>query len=115
MSQAGRRLASAGAPKGNLFKLLRPYRPLVMTLVAMTVIGNGMTLVIPKIISAAIDGYAQQRTVSTTLIVAFSVVALGVLLFSYFQVVAQTYASERVARDLRTKLIDKISRQDHAF
>jgi len=81
----------------------------------MTIIANGMNLAIPRIIAHAIDTFAQQGAVSTTLIVEFSAVGLGVFLFSYFQVIVQTYASERVARDLRTRLIDKISRQDHAF
>src|SRR5205807_9388872 len=45
----------------------------------------------------------------------FFAVAAGIFIFSYLQLVAQTYASERVARDLRTRLIGKISEQDHAF
>src|SRR5262245_12528437 len=115
MSRPRKRLASPGAPKANLFGLLSPYRALVATLVAMTVIANGMNLAIPRIVARAIDTFAQQGAVSTTLITEFSAVALGVFLFSYFQVIVQTYASERVARDLRTRLIDKISGQDHAF
>jgi len=35
----------------------------------------------------------------------FGPVALGIFLFSYLQSVAQTIASERVARDLRTRLV----------
>ncbi len=47
--------------------------------------------------------------------VELSLVALGIFVFSYLQSVAQTLASERVARDLRTRLVAKISTQDHAY
>src|SRR5205814_8306882 len=51
----------------------------------------------------------------TSLVIQFAAVAFGVFCFSYLQTVAQTYASERVAKDLRTQLVSKISTQDHAF
>jgi len=115
MSKVGTK-AWAGRPPGpSLVGLLKPYRALIVTLVAMTIAGNSLNLVVPRLIAHAIDTYAQQRLVLTTLIVEFFAVGSGIFLFSYFQAVAQTYASERVARDLRTRLIGKISVQDHAF
>jgi ATP-binding cassette subfamily B protein len=74
-----------------------------------------LNLVVPKLIANAIDTYAQQRLVLTNLAVEFFAVAAGIFLFAYFQAIAQTYASERVARDLRTRLVMKISGQDPAF
>src|SRR5262249_40745129 len=68
----------------------------------------------PKLIAHAIDTYAQQRLVLTTLIIEFLAVAFGIFLFSYFQAIAQTYASERVPRELRTQLVMKISSQTPA-
>jgi ATP-binding cassette subfamily B protein len=41
--------------------------------------------------------------------------ALVIFIFTFLQGILQTYASERVARDLRTKLADKISRQSYSF
>src|SRR5258708_1736396 len=105
-----------GRPQGpSLLALLKPYRPLVLTLVVMTILGNSLNLLVPRIISNAIDTYAQQRLILRSSIVEFLAVALGIFIFSYLQAVAQTYASERVARDLRTQLVTKISTQDHAF
>src|SRR5438477_3606340 len=105
-----------GRPPGpSLFGLLKPYRGLIAVLVVMTILSNSLNLLVPRIISNAIDTYAQQRGILTTLIVEFLVVAAGIFIFSYLQAVAQTYASERVARDLRTQLVGKISHQDHAF
>jgi ATP-binding cassette subfamily B protein len=82
----------------------------------MTVLGNSLNLVVPKIISNAIDTFQQQGgLVLTTLVAEFSAVAFGIFAFSYLQVVVQTYASECVARDLRTQIVARISTQDHAF
>jgi len=99
----------------NLFSLLKPYSRLIFLLVLLTILGNSLNLVVPKLISHAIDTYAQQRLVLSTLITRFFLVALGIFIFSYLQAIAQTYASERVARDLRTQLVAKIAGQDHAF
>src|SRR4051812_23106484 len=81
----------------------------------MTILGNSLNLLVPTLLSHAIDTYAQQRLVLTNLIAEFFAVAAGIFVFSYLQSLAQTLASEQVARDLRTRLIAKISLQDHAY
>jgi ATP-binding cassette, subfamily B, bacterial len=96
-------------------RLLKPYMRLVMILVVTTVLGNSLNLLIPKIISHAIDTYASQRLLLPSLIVQFFTVAFGIFLFASLQAAVQTYTSERVAKDLRTELVSKISTQDDAF
>jgi len=81
----------------------------------MTILGNSLNLVVPSILSRAIDTYNRQQLVLRTLVIGFLAVAAGIFIFSYLQAIVQTYASERVARDLRTKLVLKISNQDHEF
>jgi ATP-binding cassette subfamily B protein len=95
--------------------LLKPYRPLVLLLALLTIFGNALNLVVPKILSAAIDASAQGRLDLGTTAVKLGVVGLGIFFLLYLQSVAQTVAAERVARDLRTRLVDKIARQDHAY
>jgi ATP-binding cassette subfamily B protein len=95
--------------------LLKPYAPLISALVGLTILGNGLNLVVPKIIARAIDSYAQRRLVPTSFVLGFFIVALGIFILLYLQSVVQTYASERVARDLRTRLVARISGQDHAY
>jgi ATP-binding cassette subfamily B protein len=113
---ASKKTGPRGRPPGpSLFGLLKPYRKLVLILVLMTIFGNALNLVVPRIIAHAIDTYAQQRLILNTMIGQFLAVAVGIFVFGYLQAVAQTYASERVARDLRTQLVLKISNQDHAF
>jgi ATP-binding cassette, subfamily B, bacterial len=103
-------------PKGpNLLALLQPYRGLVALLAGLTIVGNALNLAVPKIVSRAIDAYSQGQLVLRPVVIELSAVAVGIFVFLYLQNLAQTLASERVARDLRTRLVDKISRQDHAF
>jgi ATP-binding cassette subfamily B protein len=95
--------------------LLKPYASLIWILATLTILGNAMNLVVPRIISHAIDTYEQRQLVLGTMAVELSLVALGIFVFSSLQSVAQTLASERVARDLRTRFVAKISTQDNAY
>ena len=109
---AVQRKPPAGA---GLLILLKPYRWLIAALVILTVTGNGLNLAVPKIISHAIDAYTQQSFVITTVILQFIVVASLVFALTYMQSIVQTYASERVARDLRSRVAAKISVQTYAY
>jgi ATP-binding cassette subfamily B protein len=84
-------------------------------LVLLTILGNGLNLVVPKLISRAIDAYTQRHFVLNTVILQFVTVGLLVFAFSYAQSMVQIWASERVAKDLRTRLAAKISVQSFAW
>ncbi len=101
--------------KPNIFSLLRPYKGMVALLVIFTLIGNGVNLVIPKIISYGIDSYTNGNYVLKTVILEFLIAGTIIFVFSYLRQVMQTYASERVAFNLRKQLSDKISRQSYSF
>jgi ATP-binding cassette subfamily B protein len=98
---------------GRLFALLNPYQGLVAIVVVLTIAANGLTLVVPKLISRAIDAYTQRTFILSTVVLEFFVVAFFVFALTYLQAIAQTYVSERVARDLRTKLAAKIATQSY--
>ncbi len=103
-------------PKGpNLFGLLKPYKGQIALLIVLTITANGLNLVVPKIISSAIDAYTNGTFVLNTMLIEFVSVAIGIFAFTYIQSIVQTYASERVARDLRTKLAASISQQEYAY
>src|SRR5580700_1395646 len=114
MSKKVAKTRPKGPPSSGLFLLLKPYRLLVAMLVGLTIVGNGLNLVVPKLISHAIDAYTQGSFVLNTVIWQFVVVASSVFLLSYAQSAVQIWASERVARDLRTRLAAKISVQSFA-
>ena len=109
---AAKRKPPSGA---GLLVLLKPYRLLIFTLVVLTIAGNGLNLMVPRIISHAIDAFTQQTFVLSTVVVEFFVVAFLVFALTYLQSIVQTYASERVARDLRTRVAAKISVQPYEF
>jgi ATP-binding cassette subfamily B protein len=106
---------SAKKNKSNLFKLLKPYKGLVVLLVIFSLIGNAANLLIPKIIANGIDAFTAGNYNFKTILYQFLVAASVIFIFSVFQMLVQTYASERVGFRLRKKLSDKISRQSYAF
>ncbi|MFB9845415.1 ABC transporter ATP-binding protein [Mucilaginibacter ginsenosidivorans] len=106
--------------KPGIFSLLKPYRLLVIMLILFAVFSNSVNLWLPKIISHGIDDYMRSLMtrihfdLNPTMIKFLSAIAF-IFVFSYLQSIIQTYTSEKVARDLRTRLSDKISRQSNAF
>lgn len=88
---------------------------MIFSLIGLALLSNGVNLVIPKLISHAIDDFSKGAFSYRKIIVEFLVAAFIIFVFSFLQSILQTYASEKVARDLRTKLADKISRQSYAF
>jgi len=101
--------------KPSLFSLLKPYRGMVSFLVIFALLSNGVNLVLPKIISRAIDSFTAGNFNLRTVVVEFLVAAFIIFFFTYLQSIVQTFASEKVARDLRTRLSDKISRQSYSY
>jgi len=99
----------------SLFSLLKPYRHWVAGMVALTILGNSLNLVVPKIMAHTIDQYDQPGFDISNTVFWFLLISLGIFVLSYFQNVVQTYAAERIARDLRTRLVAKISVQNHAY
>ncbi len=103
--------------KPGLSSLLKPYKLLLFMLILFALFSNSINLWLPKIIGHGIDAYGAyfyHVTKSFNInpyIFKFSAAIFFVFIFSYLQSIIQTYASERVARDLRTKLSFKISQQ----
>jgi len=103
-------------PKGpNIFGVLKPYKLIISGLIAFALLSNAVNLVIPKIISHAIDDFSAGHFTLNVVVWEFVAASAVIFIFTFLQGILQTYASERVARDLRTRLTDKISRQSYAF
>ncbi|MCB0656874.1 MAG: ABC transporter ATP-binding protein, partial [Saprospiraceae bacterium] len=98
----------------GIFGLLKPYRRLILLLLLLTLFGNGINLILPKIIANAIDAYPENYVLKSIL-QKYLGFAILVFVFTWLQGIVQVYASEKVARDLRTSLSQKISRQTNAF
>src|SRR4051812_48401230 len=105
----------SGPAGPKLTALLKPYAPTILTIVALTIAGNSLNLIVPKMIARAIDTFATGQLVLGALVVQFLAVTAGIFLLTYLQNIAQIYASERVARDLRAQLVAKLATQDVAY
>ncbi|QIL38053.1 ABC transporter ATP-binding protein [Pedobacter sp. HDW13] len=101
--------------KPSIFSLLGNYRGLILMLILFALLSNGINLLLPKIIAHGIDAYTNNTFHLQPILIQFAGAIVLVFIFTYLQSIVQTYASERVARDLRTKLSDQISRQSHAY
>lgn len=88
---------------------------MVIILIIIALLGSGINMLIPKLIARGIDAFSANHFDLRAVIIQFLAAAAGIFIFSFLQNIIQTYASERVAKDLRTQLSDKISRQSYAF
>ncbi len=107
----GMRKAAAG-PK--LSGLLAPYRWQILLLVVLTVASSAAGLFVPQVIAHAIDGFTAGQFDLTSTVAWLLALAMAALVLGSAQVVVQTVASERVARDLRTRLAGVIAQQTYA-
>ncbi|MEC5143379.1 ABC transporter ATP-binding protein [Chitinophaga sp. 212800010-3] len=110
MKQEGSKKKEAG-----IFSLLQPYMGMVLLLILFTLLSNGLNLWLPKIIGKGIDDFGRGTFQLNALLIKFLVAIAVILLFTYLQNIIQTYVSEQVARNLRTKISDKISGQSYAW
>ena len=116
MMGRGRQKLSAGSGnKSGLFGVLGPYKGFVILLIIMALAGSSINLLIPKIIARAIDAFSANTFKSATVITEFLVAASGIFLFTFSQGILQTFTAERVAKDIRNTLADKLSRQSYTF
>lgn len=112
-SPANPKTTSATKPPG-IITLLKPYRGLVVLLILFALLGNGLNLLLPKIIANGIDTFTHHQFSLATIVKQFLLATLLVFVFTYLQTLIQTYTSEKVARDLRQRLADKISQLSYA-
>lgn len=105
-----------GKPKGpGLFSILKPYRGMVFLLVFLTISSAFIGLLIPRIIAHGIDAFITHSFDIHIVIWQFLAASIGVFLLTGAISVVQTFTAERVARDLRTQLANRISRQEYSF
>lgn len=99
----------------SLIALLKPYKKITFLLIILTLVSNGINLILPKIIANAIDAFNNASLVINNVALEFAGASIVIFIFMYIQGIAQVYVSEKVARDLREKLADKISRQSYLY
>lgn len=98
----------------NIFAVLKPYKLMVFWLVLVAVVINVLTLIVPKFISHAIDTFIQGQFTTWQFSIWFCILIVSIFLLTYLQSVLQTIASEKVGKNIRQSLADKISHQSYA-
>jgi ATP-binding cassette subfamily B protein len=99
----------------GIFGLLKNYKGIIFLLVVLTIIANGLSISVPKIIAVAIDTYTSGNFSITYVVYEISIIAFLIFIFTYLQNILQVYASEKVARDMRNKIAEKISVQPYSY
>jgi ATP-binding cassette subfamily B protein len=99
----------------GIFSLLKPYSGIVILLIIMALLGSSTNMLIPKIIAHGIDTFSAGHFDTRSVVILFMAAAAGIFIFSFLQNIFQTYASERVAKDMRSRLSAKISSQNYTY
>lgn len=99
----------------SLGHLFRPYTLLIGILLILTVWANALNLVIPQFIAYSIDTYTAPDFNIFRLVLVFVSISIGIFILVYLQNIMQVYIAEKVAKDLRGKIIQKISLQAYDF
>jgi ATP-binding cassette subfamily B protein len=107
--------ANKKTSKPGIFSLLKPYSGMVTILIIMALLGSGINMFIPKIIAHGIDSFSANKYNLRSVIFQFLLASSSIFVFTFLHNIIQTYASERVGKDLRSRLSDKISQQSYVF
>lgn len=99
----------------RFLSLAKPYLGFIILVFFISLTANGLNLIAPKIIANTIDSYHKTSFSLQNSLLILSIIAFTIFIFSALQSVLQTYLSERIGRDLRQKLITKISYQPFSF
>lgn len=97
----------------SIHSLLASYKQFIIPLIFLALLSNGLTLWLPRLTSHVIDSFITSGNPNKALL-EFAIASSFVFLLTFGQTILQTLASEKVARDLRDQLSDKISNQSFA-
>lgn len=99
----------------TIIDVLKGYKGPVATLVFVAIMANVLALFFPKLIAQAIDSYIAGTFDVVHISTLFLGLSVIVLLFTFSQTVMTAFVSERSARDLRSRLVNKISTQSYMY
>jgi ATP-binding cassette subfamily B protein len=103
------------AKKNTVFGLLPRYKGLLVGLFSLSILSSALSLAVPKMVANGIDAFHKGAYNAVGFGAPFLVVLFGVLVSSYGLAVLQAYTAERVARDLRRDVAEKLSRQTFSY
>lgn len=99
-------------------KLFKRYAWWLTVLMMLSLVSNALALIVPKLVADYIDAFAKVGGGNFSYhsaIYAIGGLALGVLAITFVQFIVSTYLSEKVAFDLRLRLVHKLKDQTFAY
>jgi ATP-binding cassette subfamily B protein len=99
----------------DVLELLKPYRGLIIILVLLGLVASSASLVLPSLIGRGINSFVANQGLPDSLVREFLLAVVAVAVAASLLGVVQVYASEKVARDLRSRVAAKVSRQSYSF
>lgn len=101
--------------KPSLLSFLKNYKLLVATVVTLSLVVNGLGLLLPQITSKAIDALQDQTYNREDYLLLFGGLSTIILIFGLIQSVIGNITAEKIAQELRRQVIEKISRQSFTY
>jgi ATP-binding cassette subfamily B protein len=108
-------MSQSTSPNPSLFSLLRTYRLPILGMLALAMSAGALALVLPRIVQGGIDAFEAGTYDPGAFALRFLLVVAATFVLAYGATASQTLLSERVARDLRASISEKLSRQSHAY
>ncbi len=99
----------------RIFREIKQYLPFLVGLLIIALVNNGLNLWIPKITAKAIDSFTGENFKLAEVTGRMILISVVIFIFAVGQSFLQTFLSESVAKDLRKKLVNKISDQNFSF
>lgn len=101
--------------QSGLFSFLGDYRSKLAILCFLVFVSSSLSLMIPSIIAAALDDFTQGKFVFLNFSLLFAAITLLIFLISVGQNTLSAYLSEKIAFDLRQKIVQNIAHQSLSF
>ena len=100
----------------QIIPLLRPYWRLNLITILLTAGSSGISLFLPARIGQSIDNFAKNPNLNLQPeFILLSVITIIIVILALAQTYFSNYFAEKVAYDLRKKLLNKISEQSYQF
>lgn len=94
---------------------LKKYWKLILGIFIFSVLTNGLSLYFPKKVGNYIDAYTNGTYSMHATIIALGSLTFVILVSAFIQFIISAYASEKIAKDYRERLITSLKKQSFRF
>lgn len=110
-----RPMESTPTPSPSIFGLLLGRKAIVAALTFFSIATTALTLVLPYLMGRAIDAFQAGDFDLTRVTIQFAIASFLIAISMYVAGIFERLSGEGVAKELRSKVMDKVSRQSFAY